>query len=367
MNRRKTFLILFLLAIVLFVLWFRLENRSRASANRPIAVTTATVTTANVPVYLSALGTVTPVYSAQLRSQVGGILTNIYFKEGGFVKAGQVVAQVDVRPYRAQLTQFEGQLARDQAQLVNAQIDLKRYQQLWKEDSISAQTLATQAALVKQLIGTVKLDEGLLENAKVNLFYTQIKAPFDGQIGLRIVDPGNLVQASDTNGIAIINKVNPINVIFSLPEDQVSAIKEAFATHRTLSVEAFDKSQNKRLAIGKLLTMDNQIDPTTGTFRLKAQFNNDQSLLFPNQFVNVRLHMRTLNKVAVIPTASIQYLLHGPTVYMVDDNHQVIAKTITVGPTVESQTAVLSGLTPDERIIVDSVDKLSPGMMVQVR
>ncbi len=338
-------------------------SKNRGSQQAPVVV--ATVKTQDVPIYLNALGSVTPTYSVTVRTQINGTLMRVLYREGQIVKAGDLLAEIDSRPYLAQLKQFEGQLARDQAQLANAKIDLKRYQTLWKQDSVSQQTLATQQALVNQLEGTVQLDEGQLEATKVSLIYCKITSPIDGRIGLRLVDPGNFVQTSDATGIAVVNTLNPITIVFSIPEDNIPEVMQKTYAGEGLLVHAYDRQQNKLLATGKLLTVDNQIDPTTGTVKLKAQFQNENNALFPSQFVNMRLLVKTLQHVTTVPTAAIQNSAKGKFVYVLNNKEMTVKVTpVVTGETMEDTTIVNSGVTPGESVITAGTDKLTDGAKV---
>lgn len=359
--------------IVVAVGIFRHKNPSTTTHGQraqraPIVV--APVQSTDIPIYLPALGTVTPTTSVTVRTQINGTLMNVLFREGQIVKRGDLLAEIDARPYQAQLTQYEGQIARDRAQLENAKIDLKRYQTLWKQDSISQQTLATQAALVKQLEGTVKIDEGLIEATKVNLIYTKITSPIDGRIGLYLVDPGNYVQTSDTNGIAIVNMLNPITVVFSIPEDNIPEVIQKIYIGEQLSVEAYDRQQNKLLATGKLLTVDNQIDTTTGTVKLKAEFPNENNILFPSQFVNVRLLVKTLRNVIVVPTAAIQNTVNqnngkNTFVYVLNKAEMTVKTTpVSVGVTTNDITEINTGLSVGQLVVTAGTDKLTEGATV---
>jgi multidrug efflux system membrane fusion protein len=359
-QRRPRITLFILLAFIALVLVrCGLFSHSKKLPELPVVLTNAHL--ANVPVYLTGLGSVIPTYTVTVRTQVNGQLLQVLFREGQMVKAGDLLAQIDPRPYQAQLLQYEGQLERDKALLANAKLDLKRYQTLWRQDSVAKQTLDTQASVVKQNEGIVKLDEGLLQSTKVNLIYCNIISPINGRIGLRLVDPGNFVQTSDTAGIAIINMLNPITVVFSLPEDNISQVMTQINAGKVLVVEAYDRQQNKLLATGKLMTIDNQIDPTTGTVKLKASFQNENNLLFPNQFVNVKLLVTVLHNATVIPTAAIQ---HGPQndfVYIANKDQTVTMKPIVSGITIGDNTVIQSGVTAGQAVVIDGADKLSDG------
>ncbi len=366
-NQRIEFwLALLVLIVVIGIFQYRnsaVNVGGRGKQQAPVVI--AKVSTTDVPLYLNALGSVTPAYSVTVRTQINGQLMRVLFQEGQMVKAGDVLAEIDSRPYEAQLTQYEGQLARDQAQLANARIDLERYAKLWKQDSVSQQTLATQQALVKQLEGTIKVDEGLIQATKINLVYCRITSPIDGRIGLRSVDPGNYVQTSDTNGIAVVNTLNPVTVIFSIAEDSIPEVMEKIRSGETLVVEAYDRQQNKLLATGKLLTIDNQIDSSTGTVRLKAQFDNDKNALFPSQFVNIRLLVKTLRHAIVVPTAAIQNSARGTFAYVLNQDTMTVKSTpVVVGVTADDTTTINSGLSVGQIVITEGTDKLTDGATV---
>ncbi len=351
---------------VLLIQYFNSSTDPDQKNGRPIAVVTATAQQRNIPVYLSALGTVTPTYSVIVRTQINGRLLHVLFREGQMVKAGDLLAEIDPRPYQAQLLQYQGQLARDQAALTNSQLDLKRYQKLWKEDSVSKQTLDTQAALVKQNEGTVKLDQGLIAGTQVNLTYCEITAPVAGRVGLRQVDAGNVVQTSDPNGLVVLNTLNPISVVFSLPQDNIAAVMAALNAGTTLQVFAYNRDQNKLLATGTLLTVDNQIDPTTGTVKLKASFANTNNQLFPAQFVNIRLLINTLQKAIVIPTAAVQHGVQNSYVYVVNSDQTVSSKPIVTSINDGENTVITSGISLGQTVVVDGADKLIDGATVAV-
>ncbi len=316
-----------------------------------------------MPIYLSALGTITPEYSAIIKTQINGQLIKVLFNDGQKVKKGEVLAQIDPRSYQAQLLQYEGQLLRDQALLDNAKLDLKRYQDLWKQNSISKQTLDTQIALVKQYEGTVQVDQGLVDNAKVNLSYCEIKSPFDGQAGLRLATEGNLVQTTDSNGITIVNMIDPISVVFSLPETQIMEVVEQFNQAKALKVEIYDSNNQNLLNTGELKAIDNQIDILTGTMKLKAEFNNANNSLLPNQFVNVKLMKKKIINALTIPVAAILYSPNGSFVYLIENNKAKIAY-IKVNNITESKAIIDSGLSHGQEVIISGLDRLTEGTEV---
>ncbi len=342
------------------------ENKKTASNNLPVQVVLAKVATSNVPVYLTAIGNVAPTYSVTVHTQVNGTLLNVFYKEGQLVKQGDLLAQIDPRPFEAQLMQYQGQLQRDKALLVNARIDLKRYQTLWKQNSVAQQTLATQISLVHQYQGAVKTDKGLIQATKVNLIYAHITSPISGRVGLRLVDPGNIVQTTDTNGLLVINTLNPITVIFTLPEDNIPAVAKLVYSQHVLPVDCYDRNQEIKLATGYLLTIDNQVDPTTGTVKLRAQFANQDNRLFPSQFVNVKLLINTLMNATILPTAAIQYSAAGPFVFALKDDLTVTMKPVKIGVTNGENTTISTGIQPNELVITEGADKLIEGSKVNV-
>lgn len=331
-----------------------------------IAVAVAAATQGDFPVYLTGLGTVTALKTVTVRSRVDGELIRVAFKEGQMVNAGDLLAEIDPRAFQIQLMQAEGQLLRDEALLKNAETDLVRYNILLEEDSIATQQTVTQQSLVKQYKGTVEMDRGLVANAKLQLSYARITAPITGRLGLRLVDQGNIVRASDTNGLAVITQIQPITVVFTLPEDDLQSVMKQFHSNQGLAIEAYDRKGNVRLAHGQLLAVDNQIDTNTGTVKLKGLFANEDNALFSNQFVNIRLHMDTLHSVTIIPSAAIQRGAIGPFVYVVKEDHTVSVRPLTLGPAEDERVAVLNGLQPDERVVVDGADKLREGMKVKL-
>ena len=355
-------------AVIVLVIVIRLYFVASASdLNHPsvsIPVVTATVQANNMPIYVSALGTVTPTDTVTVKTQINGQLIKVLFEEGQTVKAGELLAEIDSRTAEAQLAQFEGQLARDLALLANARIDLERYKKLYGQDAVSQQTLDTQISLVNQYEGAVASDRGQVENAKVNLIYCHITSPINGRVGLRQVDPGNFVQTTDPNGLFVINTIQPITVIFSIPEDNLPAVIKKVVAGNILNAEAYDRAQNKLLATGKLLTFDNQIDPTTGTIKLRAQFINDNMDLFPNQFVNVRLFVDILQNALVIPASAVQRGKSGNFVYVVNADQTVNAKPVTIRSTNGDSVAVDGALLVNQLVIIEGADKLREGTKV---
>jgi len=330
-----------------------------------VPVATAVVRKGDIGVYTNALGIVTPVYTVMVKSRVDGQLMSVNYVEGQMVHAGDSLVEIDPRPYQAQVEQMEGQLGRDKALLENARIDLKRYEIASASNAIPEQMLATQVATIKQYEGVVKLDEGQLSNAVVQLLYAHIAAPISGRVGLRPVDPGNIVHATDTNPLAIITQLQPITVLFSVEEDSALEIQRQLSQGNKLAVDAYDSAFEKKLATGTLLAMDNQVDVTTGTFKLKALFPNEDNSLFPNQFVNVRLLVLTQRGVLLVPTAAIQRSPEGTFVYVVKTDQTVAMRPVKEGPT-EGEVTAVEGLEAGEIIAADNFNRLQDGVKVAV-
>jgi membrane fusion protein, multidrug efflux system len=352
-------LILLLFSISIFLLYNREDNSY--SLSQPIPVEADIVKVGNVEVYFSSLGTIMPKYQANIMAEINGKLTDVAFEDGQLVKKGDLLAKIEDSNYKAQLLQYEGQLLRDSALLDNAKLDLKRYKLLWQQNAISKQILDTQVALVKQYEGVVLLDKGLVDNAQANLAYCRILAPFDGRIGLKMITEGNLVKVNDNNPIAVINMIDPIYVVFSLPEAQFSEIDH----HKKLLVKIYDQNLKKLLNTGELIAADNFIDSATGTIKLKAQLKNNDRKLLPNQFVNVKIKVRDIKNAIIIPIAVVQYSPDGKFVYLVEKSTALIQK-IEVGYTNDEIAVVVSGLNKDQVIVTSGVDRISNGSNLNV-
>jgi membrane fusion protein, multidrug efflux system len=359
---------LIILIVILIIGLTRQQNMSKGknNPNPPMAVVVAVARTMDVPVYIAALGTVTPTYTITVRTQINGQLLQVLYREGQMVKKGDLLAQIDPRPYEAQLVQYQGQYARDQALLANAKLDLKRYQTLWRQNSVAKQTLDTQVSLVAQNEGVVKIDLGQLQATRLNLIYCQITSPINGRIGLRLVDPGNYVQTTDTSGIAVITMLDPITVIFTIPQDNIPAVAKKIYADKTLIAKAYDREQNQLLATGQVLTIDNQIDPTTGTVKIRAEFQNPNNRLFPSEFVNVQLLVDTLKHATVVPTAAIQYSPKGTFVYLLNKDKTVSVKLVSISVTTGNDTTITSGLTAGQTVVTEGTDMLTDGAKVTV-
>ncbi len=337
-----------------------------AMANLPVPVRIATAAQQDIDIFLRSLGTVTAYNTVTVRSRVSGELVNVAFQEGQQVKAGDLLAQVDPRAFQVALDQARGTQMQNLAQLENARRDLQRYQALFKQDSIARQQVDTQAALVRQYEGTVKSDQANVDNAKLQLDYARITAPISGRLGLRQVDRGNLVSSSDTNGLVVITQTQPISVVFTLPETQLPEVRAELAAGKTLTVDAYDRADTRRIATGTLETLDNQIDVTTGTLKLKARFDNADDALFPNQFVNVRLHVLTRKDVTAIPTAAVQQGSAGAFVFLVQEDNTIAVRQVKLGAINSGMVAVNEGLKPGDRVVTEGTDRLRAGAKVEI-
>ena len=343
-----------------------------ASGARPgsgpptVMVSTASAQKGDIGVYVNALGIVTPVNTVSLRSRVDGQLVKVYYREGQLVHEGDPLVEIDPAPFQAALAQAEGQLARDSALLENARLDLERYKEAFARNAIPKQQLDTQNATVRQYEGAVKFDQGQVDNAKVQLAYCHINAPISGRVGLRLVDPGNIVRSSDTNPLVVIAQLEPITVIFSVAEDYLPQIHQQLRQGKELVVDAFDRAQQKKIATGMLQTLDNQIDTATGTIKLKALFQNDNEPLFPNQFVNARLLVDTHHDVTLVPNPVIQRNAQGSFVYLVKPDNTVALHPVTVGAT-DGNVSEVSGLDAGANVAADNFNRLTDGAKVTIR
>jgi multidrug efflux system membrane fusion protein len=348
------------------------NQRRGFGAGGPMSVGVVRAETGSVPIAKTALGTVTPLATVTVRPQVGGQIIRFFFQEGEMVSAGQPLAQIDPRPFEAARDQAVGQLERDKAALANSELDLKRYRALAAQNAISAQQVATQAALVRQNQGTVKSDTANVKTASINLGYARVVSPVNGRVGIRKVDIGNFIAAGDANGIVVVTQENPISVLFALPEDSITDITSRMRDGATLQVEALDRAQSKVIATGKLATVDNQVDTTTGTVKMRAMFDNQDGALFPNQFVNVRLLVDTMRDVIVLPASAIQRGASGNFVYVVGKDSTVSMRNVNVGPSSGDRVAILKsakpgdGLKVGETVVSDGADRLRDGAQVVV-
>jgi membrane fusion protein, multidrug efflux system len=376
-SRGRFYLTWLLVLLVLggVVWWARQQSAPQQSAgggggrfgNAPMSIVPETVGKGDIGLNLNALGTVASLATVTIRTQISGYLIKVVFKEGDEVKKGDLLAEIDPRPYEAALAQQRGQLARDEAQLKGSQVDLQRYQGLAAQNAVPHQQLDTQIALVGQNQGTVEADRALVKAAEVNLAYTKIISPLDGRVGLRLVDQGNYVTPGDTNGLVVITQLQPISVLFTVPEDNLQAIAKRLRDGAVLPAAAYDRGAANKLADGTLQTFDSQIDPTTGTIKLRAQFQNDSRTLYPNQFVNIRLLLDTHKDVVTMTTSGVQRGVPGTFVYLVNADSTVSVRPVKLGVTDGDRVEVMSGLQPGDRIVVDGADKLRDGAKIIVR
>jgi multidrug efflux system membrane fusion protein len=370
-GRPRTLLALLFLALALGIFFVmqrgaRQEKASSAPSFKPL-VTAVRAEQRDVNIYLPALGTVTPLNTVTVHSRVDGQLMEVRFKEGDMVNNGDVLAIIDPRPFQAQLEQAEGQMQRDKALLDNAKLDLKRYAQLVPGDLIAKQQYDTQAALVRQYEGIVKSDDGAIEAARLQLAYSRITAPISGKAGLRLVDPGNIVHASDQNGIVVLTQLQPISVIFPLPEDNIVRVLDKMKNGAPLQTEIYNREQTQLLAAGKLTSLDNQIDPSTGTLRLKAELSNDDMRLFPNQFVNVRLLIDLVPDAVLVPAAGVRRGPQGAQSYVLRADDTVDLRKVDVGESIRDEVIIRSGVRAGERVVVEGSERLRSGVQVEVK
>ena len=369
---RWLFWVLLVLAIIGATVWYypRPESQpktgGRGQFGGPVPVALATVQKGDMPVTLTGLGTVTPLATVTVKTQINGYLTEVAFQEGQMVKKGDFLAQIDPRPYQVALEQAEGQLAKDQALLKNAQLDLQRYNTLVAQNSIATQTRDTQVSLVAQDQAAIKTDQAQVDAQKLHLVYAHIVSPVTGRVGLRQVDAGNYVQTSDPNGIVVVTQLQPISVIFTLPEDSLPAVMKQVHTGVSLPVTAYDRTGTTALGTGRLETVDNQIDTTTGTVKLRAIFDNEQEILFPNQFVNVQLLVDTLHDTDIVPVSAVQHGAPGAFVYVAKSDQTAAVQQVKLGPGDGQRIAVLDGLQPGEKVVVDGSDRLREGAKVSL-
>lgn len=341
------------------------RQAGRPGFGTPIPVVAAAATTGEMDVIVSALGTVTPLRTVTVRSRVDGELVRLHFKEGQRVKEGELLAEIDPRAFRMQLEQAQGQLTRDEALLANARLDLERYRTLFSQDSIARQQVDTQASLVRQYEGALQVDRSQVDNARLQLAYTRITAPVSGRLGLRLVDQGNIVRAGDAGGLVVITQLQPVAVLFTVPQDGLPAVLKRLSAGERVAVDAWDREQRAKLAEGELASADNQVDPATGTVKLKAQFANGDDALFPNQFVNVRMTLERLRGVIVIPSAAVQRGAQGLFVYVVRPDSTVAQRVVKLGPSDAQRVSVSEGLAVGEIVVTDGMDRLRPGASVQ--
>lgn len=367
-------LALIAIAVAVYVVYFRQPadapqapaKKGRDAANRVMPVVAQPALKKDVNVYLTGLGTVTPLKTVVVRSRVDGQLMSVRFKEGQVVREGEVLAEIDPRPFQAALTQAEGQMERDQALLANAKIDLERYRTLLAQDSIAKQQVDTQEALVRQYAGTVTVDKGIVDNARLQLSYARITAPISGRLGLRQVDVGNIVRSSDANGMVVITQLQPITVVYPVPQDSLPVVLNRMHSGERVPVDAYDRDQKTKLGSGMLLSVDNVIDVQTGTVKLKAQFPNAESNLFPNQFVNVRMLVDIRRDATTVQSAALQRGARGLFVYVVKEDKTVTLRDVKTGPAEGDSTVIESGVEPGELIVVDGMDRLREGAKVEL-
>lgn len=357
--------IILTLIFVLLIYWLYPSPPKIIRTNLPL-VHTETVKEKDLAIYLDALGTVTPINTINITTQINGLLKKVLFKEGEFVQKDQVLMEIDDRLLQAQLVQYQGQLKRDLALLENAQLDLNRYKKLWHEDSISEQTLATQTALVKEYLGTIDIDQGLISSTQINIDYCQIKAPIDGRMGLRQIDAGNYITNTNSQIMGVLTALDPITVIFSIAEDHIPQLLPLISAHESIPVDLYDRQNQNKIASGELISMDNLIAKETGTVNLKARFSNAAGHLFPNQFVNVKILVKKLTAAVLVPNAALQYKNGEVYTYLLSKDQSVHIQYLKIDQSIGDESIVLSGLNPGDQVITEGTDKLTDHMKVSV-
>ncbi|MCU1310399.1 MAG: efflux transporter, family, subunit [Candidatus Angelobacter sp.] len=373
-RRRRVWVLLAVLLLLGFATWIGVKQFRKQSAaaskprqTGPTPVVAAAAHRGDVGMYVTGLGAVTPLYTVNVKARVDGQLMKVDYREGQIVNKGAPIAELDSRPFEVQLTQAEGQLMKDQSALQNALIDLQRYETLLAHNAIAQQIVATQKATVAQDRGVVKIDEGNIANAKLNIAYCHITSPISGRVGLRLVDPGNIVHAADANGLLVITQLQPISVIFTVPEDQLPPVLKRFRAGQHLRVDALERDNTTMLGSGELTTIDNEIDQTTGTVRLRGTFSNKDDALFPNQFVNARLLLEEKRGVVLVPNAAVQRNGSVTFVYLVKPDQTVTVRNVNMGTSNENETEIASGLAPGDVVVTTGVDKLQEGSKVNVQ
>jgi multidrug efflux system membrane fusion protein len=370
-HRRKWPLALAIICLALIAIYFFSHSKSSRQASKPpaprVPVVVAAAKKRDINVYLTGLGSVISLNTVTVKTRVDGQLMAVNFREGQDVRKGELLAQIDPRPFQVQLTQAEGQMARDTQILDNAKVDLKRYELLWSQNSIPKQQLDTQAALVRQYDGVVKTDQGAIDAAKLDLVYCRITAPVSGRVGLRLVDPGNIVHATDTNGLIVITQVQPITVVFPIPEDDLPQLQARLRKGGRLPVDVYDREMKSKISTGYMLTADNQIDPATGTVKIKAVFQNRQNELFPNQFVNAQLLVNTIHNAVTVPVVAVQRGQRGSYVFVIRPDNSAEMRPVTTGESEGGEVAVTAGLSPGETVVTEGADRLKEGGKVEIR
>lgn len=370
-RRRKWPLALVIIFLALIAIYFFSHSQSSKQASKPpaprVPVVVETAKKRDINIYLTGLGSVISLNTVTVKTRVDGQLMAVNFREGQDVRKGELLAQIDPRPFQVQLTQAEGQMARDMQILDNANTDLKRYELLWSQNSIPKQQLDTQAALVRQYDGVVKTDQGAIDAARLNLVYSRITAPVNGRVGLRLVDAGNMVHASDTNGLIVITQVQPITVVFPIPEDDLPQLQARLRKGGRLPVDVYDREMKNRISTGYMLTADNQIDPATGTVKVKAVFPNRQNELFPNQFVNAQLLVNTIHNAITVPVVAVQRGQRGSYVFVIRPDNSAEMRPVTTGESEGGLVAVTAGLSVGEIVVTDGADRLKEGAKVEIR